>query len=329
MTKEKAMRPVLSILTHMTAVALLSYSASAQNVVFATNPQGSIQYVSGTAVAKVLNEKAGIRARVQTAGGSSTYIPMLNDGRVAFGFSNGLEALYAFEGTGTFEGRPNKDLRLVAMVFPLYLSLVVPADSPAKSVSDVKGLRIGAGFTSQNIMVSVQNALLANGGLDMKNMVPVPVPNANQATLDQGQGRIDVSTAPPGGGVAQRAHAALASRGGVRFLPMDESKEALERMRKHLPSAWVEKLAPAPQRVGIIAPTPVMAYPYFLIAGRETPDDVVYKVVKVLHENKKDLVSSFAGFNGFQPAKMMHAHSVPYHAGAARFYKENNIKATE
>lgn len=298
----------------------------AQTVVIATNPQGSIQYASGAAVAKVLNQKADIKARIQPSAGSSTYIPMLNRGEMAFGFSNGLEVMFAYNGKGTFEGQENKNLRLVGMVFPLYLSLVVPADSPVKSISELKGMRVGSGFTSQNIMVYVQNALLANGGLTMKDMEPVPVSHANQATMDQAQGRLEVSTAPPGGGVASRAHAALSSQGGIRFLSIDDSEAAVERMKKHIPSAWVATLKPAKRLPGVRGDTNVMAYPYYLITSTSTSDEMVSKVAKTLYENKEALAKSFGVFNRFNPKDMAWSHSVPYHSGALKFYKEVGLQ---
>ena len=52
--------------------------AAAQVAVFATNPQGSLGYRTGIAVAKTVSAKApGITGRPQPMGGSTTYIPIL------------------------------------------------------------------------------------------------------------------------------------------------------------------------------------------------------------------------------------------------------------
>lgn len=318
--------PRLSLLTHVAvAGTLITAPVAAQTVIIATNSPGSIQYASGAAVAKVLVLNAGIKARIQPSGGSSNYIPMLNRGETSFGFANGLEALFAYNGTGTFSGRPNKNLRLVGLVFPLYLSLLVPADSPAKTVSDVKGLRIGGVFTSQTIMTYVQDALLANGGLTIKEMKVIPVPTANRGTQDEAEGRVDVSTCPPGGAICTQADAALSSKGGARFLSLNDNSAAVERMRKFLPSAWVQKIDPAKAMAGIVGPTNVMAYPYYLVASAKTPEDLVYRVVKTLRNNKAELAKSFAVFKRFDPADMAHKSQIPYHSGAIRYYKEIGI----
>jgi len=70
-------------------VVLSAGMAAAQVVTIATGAQGSLAYNSGQAVAKVANE-AGITARTQPLVG---YLPLINNGEVDFGFSNGVEAV--------------------------------------------------------------------------------------------------------------------------------------------------------------------------------------------------------------------------------------------
>ncbi|MCZ6637762.1 MAG: C4-dicarboxylate ABC transporter substrate-binding protein, partial [Alphaproteobacteria bacterium] len=95
------------------AACTFTVAAAAQVVGIATNPQGSLGYRTGIAVAKVVTKQTDIIARTQPMAGSTTYIPMLNKGEIAFGFSNGPEITYAYSGTGTFKGRPNPNIRLI------------------------------------------------------------------------------------------------------------------------------------------------------------------------------------------------------------------------
>jgi TRAP-type uncharacterized transport system substrate-binding protein len=54
---------------------------------------------------------------------------------------------------------------------------------------------------------------------------------------------------------------------------------------------------------------------------------VIYKIVKtVLHDNKKALTEAFGSFKDFDAKDMARPHSsVPFHAGAVKFYKEAGI----
>ena len=115
----------------------MSSVASAEVYTVGTNPQGSLFYSMGTALAKVMVDKTDKQYRVSPYAGSSTFIPMLNTGRLAFGFANGGEATFAHQGKGNFK-RANPNLRLVGVAIATQTSFAVPTDSPAKTVEDLK-----------------------------------------------------------------------------------------------------------------------------------------------------------------------------------------------
>jgi hypothetical protein len=63
-----------------------------------------------------------------------------------------------------------------------------------------------------------------------------------------------------------------------------------------------------------------------LNVNAKVPDDVVYKVVKAIHGNKKELVATFRPFGLFNPAKMgKPSLGVEFHPGAVKFYKEAGL----
>ncbi|MBT8455197.1 MAG: hypothetical protein KJO15_03755, partial [Alphaproteobacteria bacterium] len=133
------------------AVALSATAAAAQVVTIATGAQGSIAYNSGQAVAKVAND-AGITARTQPLVG---YLPLINNGEVDFGFSNGVEAEYGFSGTGNYD-RENPNIRLVGVMFPLTTSIMAPCDLGLTTVAELAeragDLRIASEYTSSTII---------------------------------------------------------------------------------------------------------------------------------------------------------------------------------
>ena len=52
------------------------------------------------------------------------------------------------------------------------------------------------------------------------------------------------------------------------------------------------------------------------------PDDVVYNIVKTLHDSKDELVKGQPVFRNFDPNAMNEEIGVPWHPGAIKFYKE-------
>ena len=97
-------------------------------------------------------------------------------------------------------------------------------------------------------------------------------------------------------------------------------------MQAVLPGSYVLTVAPAPGIDGIAQPTKLIAFDMVLSSSTHVADDVIYRVVKALHENKADLAGTFAPFALFQPDRMgKPVQGVEMHPGAVRFYKEAGI----
>lgn len=321
------MRMITTFALVATLAAGFANSAVAQKTYsVGTNKQGSLSYSSGTTIAKLLNQKAGILARVKPGGGSSSIVPQLNAGKVDFAINNPAESRFAYFGTGTFKGRPHPNFRLVGVMYPLRITLAVPFDSKIKRVSDAKGLRMGYKFTAQTILQFVQSALLANGGLKQSDMQNTPYSRYVPTGTDMARGKLDIAVVAPGSGGSKKQHAMLKSRGGIRFLSIDTSPAAIARMNAVYPEVFPLVIKPSKRMPGVIGPTTVMAYPFFLTAGAHVPDDIVYKAVKAMYGNKEFMAKSFGAFNRFDPRKMRYANTkVPYHSGAEKFYKEMGL----
>ena len=304
------------------ALALtLSVPAAAQQVrVIASNPQGSVFFQGSAVIGKLLDEKLKMQVRVQPTGGSSTYIPQMNTGDIDFGFTNVDDSMTAFKGTGNFK-RPSPNLRLMTVVFPLTLGVLVPADSPIKTISDLKGKRIPSSYNAQTTGRILQDAVLATEGLTMKDVTGVPTQSLFSGVDLLGEGKVDAATIAMGVSQIQQANANLSSRGGVRFLNMKSTPEAMSAIRKILPARPI-LIQPAPHTVGVTVPTTIMAYNVFFSTHDKMPEDVVYNIVKALHDNKETLVAGHPVFRGFNPKEMTEEIGVPWHPGAIKFYKE-------
>jgi TRAP transporter TAXI family solute receptor len=299
----------------------LAATAQAQQVrVIASNPQGSIFYAGSVVFGKMMDEKLKMQVRVQPMAGSSTYIPLLNRGEVDFGLTNVDDSLSAFKGTGNFR-QPNPDIRLMAIAFPLTLGALVVNDSPIKTINDLKGKTLPWGYNAQVTGRVLQQALLASAGLTINDVKTVPTQSLFSGVDLLGEGKVDAAVISVGTGQGQQANQKMSARGGIRFLNMDSSPEAVARVRKVLP-ARPFVVQPAPHAVGIIGPTTIMAYNIFFSTSAKMPDNVVYNVVKMLHESKEDLVKGHPVFRNFEPKVMNEEIGVPYHPGAIKFYKE-------
>ncbi len=305
--------------------AILCFAATiaqAQVVGVATNPQGSLYYSVGTAVAEVMQQKAQLTARVQPMSGSAAYAPLINSGQVEFGLMNVVDVVNAYTGVDNFAGRKNPDLCLVGVMFSLPIDIAVPKDSPIKTIQDLKGVRMPSQFTAQSTIRAVQDAVLATGGLSTADMKPFPVANYVKGMMALGDGKVDAALFGLGTAASQEVNVALSSHGGLRYISLSNTPQSVAALRKVFPGGYLTVVQPAPALVGILGPTNIMAYSAFLVTSSHVPAEVVYKATKAIFENKPALAAASATMKRFDPAVMAEANEVPYHAGAEKFFKE-------
>jgi TRAP transporter TAXI family solute receptor len=304
------------------SAAIAASPAAAQTFGIGTGKQGFFTYSAGAAIAKVASDN-GLALRIQPFGGTSAYVPAINAKEIEFGLANELETNYAVTGSVIYKGKPQPDVRVVAILTPLYSVLFVRKDSPIKTVADLKGKRVPSDFISQRVLDVLVQGTLANGGLSYADVQKVPVPNVVGGANEFAEGKADTFMFALGAGAVAETDAKV---GGIRVLPTDPSPEAMARMRKYIPVAYATKLEPAKGRVGVLEPTTVYAYDYLVLANKNVPDDIVYKLTKIMHDQKPALAAGFAPLNGFQPGRMAKDMGpVQFHPGAIKFYQEMKL----
>ncbi|WP_409439143.1 TAXI family TRAP transporter solute-binding subunit [Psychromonas sp. GE-S-Ul-11] len=307
--------------TFISLSILASYHASAATYGIGANQQGSLFYSLGAALSKVMVEKTDKQYRVAPYAGSSTYLPMMNAGRLEFGFTNGGEATFAYLGKENFEGRENKNLRLVGVVVATQTSFAVPLNSDIKSVSDLKNKRVPSGYNSGRTFHFYSNAALASESMTIDQTKKVPNPNFVTAITALAENRVDTALIPMNVGAGKKAMATMSD--GWRYLSLDNSPAAKAAVSANLPSARIVSVKPDASKTGVVEnPTNMIEVDFYLVAGAKVPDDVVYEMVKTMVSNKESLKKSFGAYARYNPENMVQDNVVPYHAGAIKAYKE-------
>ena len=315
----------LTAIAAASAAVIFATSAHAQPVGISTSPQGTLTYAVGAAVAKVLNEAGGIQARVQPSSGTGAGIPLVESGEIDLGLANTLELYDAYHGVGTFEGRPNKSLRTIAVVFPIKVGLFVRNDSPIKSIKDMKGHSVAYGFTSQEIIKKTVDAMLATDGLSIKDLKPVLVPNLVRGVDELIGGRADITTFALGSGKVSEADAAV----GIRYVTLPNTPQALAGLRKEFRTAYIAKAEPSPRYAGVKEPIYIMQYDYTVFASSKVKPEVAKKITDILASNKDALGNAHPLFKAMDVARMYNDIDVPYHDAAKAYFGEKGIKETK
>lgn len=314
------------------AIGIIGLAASAsiahaQVISIATGRQGSLGFNTGQAVAKTLNLKAKLKVRTQPMAGTAAYLPLINRGELHFGFANALETLYVYSGTGTFKGKPNPGVRIVAQMFPLRTGIAVPADLGIKTIKDLaaknKGMRIASGYKASTIIPHYIAGALANGGMKYSDFKNVPVSGFVPGIFALGTGRVDLTLISLGSAAGRKVNAQLKSRGGFRYVSLDNSPAGVAAFKKSLPAGRIVTMKKNPKLPGLIEPTQnIIEIPWMMLTSKAVSEELVYKTIKTLAENLPELRKTFGAFRRQKASGMAPKHVVPYHKGALRYFKE-------
>jgi len=304
------------------ALTLACGAAAAQPLGIGTSPQGTLNYTLGATYAKALDDALHLQARVQPSSGTAVVLPLVNSGELDVGFVNTLELAEAYAGAGTFK-RAHKELRTVGILFPIRVGFFVRKDSPIKSVKDLKGKAIPYGYTSQEIIKLTVDAMLATEGLTVADLKPVLVPNLIRGVDEFMSGRVDVTTFAIGSAKVSEADASV---GGIRYVPISDTPEALAAMRKVFRTAYIDKVEPAPNFAGVKEPIKTMFYAYTVFTNADLPAARVKEITRLIAENKDSLAQSQPLFRGMDVQRLWTDIGVPFHDGAIAYYREKGIK---
>lgn len=300
-----------------TAFAVLAMSggiAAAQTYGIATMQPGTLNHTSASAVAKVVKEKAGLNIVVQPTAGESVLIPLVGRGEAEFGIANILEVNAA--------KAANPNLRLIGSLHPLRGAFWVRKDTPMKTIADLKGKRVGMGYSAMRTIDPMVKAILAAGGLTEKDVTPVLIPNVVRGADDFTAGNADMFFFAFG---APKVREVDATVGGIRALEIPES--GLAAAKKIVPEGYLSPAAPNPFFIGVEKPMPVYSWDNMIFTNAKVSDEAVYKFIDTLEKNKADLIAIQPALREFSAAALYKGYDIPYHPGALKYFKEHNIQA--
>lgn len=306
--------------------AFMSSTVMAAGVVtIATGAQGSLAFNSGQAIAKVANQKADIKARTQPLVG---YLPLINNGEIDFGFSNGVEAGYALKGTGNYT-RANPNLRMVGTMFPLQTGLMVVADTGITNIADLKkqaaNLRIASEYKSSTIIPFYIGGALANGGMTYDDFKKVPVSNFVKGIQALGSNLVDVTLISLNSGAGKKVEVQMKSRGGLQYVSLDNSEAGIAAFKKFLPEGEIVPKTANDSIPGLQQAANIIEIPWMMLTHKDAPEELVYQMTKMIAEHNAELGASFGAFKRAKIEKMAPASVVEYHPGALRYFLEAGI----
>src|SRR5210317_122047 len=285
-----------------------------------------VYYPTGGAIAKMVNKKRkeyGIRATVESTGGSVFNINAIMGGDLEFGVAQSDRQYQAVRGIEDWKDKgPQKDLRAVFSIHPETVDLIAAVDANINSLADLKGKRVNIGNIGSGYRKNAIDALMANG-LDFNKDFHAESLKAAEAPGLIQDGRIDAAFYTVGHPSGYYKEATSGVR-KVKFVPIKNVDGLLAKYPYYAKAVTrVKELYPGAQNDANVETFGVKAT---FVTSAKVPDNVVYAIVKEVFDNFEDFKKLHPAYVVLTKANMLEGQSAPIHAGAEKYYKEAGLK---
>jgi len=289
--------------------------AAAQQVTFMTGPQGGSWIPLGGAL-KGMWEKSvpGLQIQ-QTPGAGISNVRGIDEGKAHIGLANSSTTVDGLEGRAPYPKKITKVCQL-ANLYPQYFQVVALANAKVNKLADLKGKSVTTqpkGNTGELLTALV----LKMNGLGYESLSKVNFNSYTESVGMMKDGHAQVftlGTTAPASAVMD-----LASARDVKLIPVDD--RIMGELKKMNPgyNKLIIKAGTYPKQDKDV---PVIGYSTHLVVACDLPESTVYQMVKTMAGNVDSMAAVVKSIEGIKPKDMALDIGVPFHKGAAKFYKE-------
>jgi TRAP transporter TAXI family solute receptor len=287
-----------------------------KSLTLVTSSPGGPFYIYGEALTNILTEKLGIAVNPFPTQGSVHNAKLLDSGGAQLGFIAMGVSWQGWNGTGDWTG--GKRFQTARALFPMFdspLQAVVLRRSGITALAQLDKKRIGVGPKANALEAYIRPILQVLG-------ISAEIRNGAHASMaaELLSGDLDAYVTLQGAPVPAIEEAA--AKEPLAFV--SPSPEQMEAIRKAMPEFSPSKIAAGTYRFLDRDYITIGMY-NFAIGRADLPDDLVYQLVKAVFENQPRLVKAFSTARETIPQNVDKNAFLPFHPGAARYYREIGI----
>jgi TRAP transporter TAXI family solute receptor len=309
----------MKIVRAVGAVALaaaFALPAAAQQVTFMTGPQGGSWIPLGGALKGLWEKEIPGLQITQTPGAGIANVRGVDEGKAQIGIANSSTTVDGLEGRPPYQKKVTRVCQL-ANLYPQYFQVVAAADAKVASFADLKGKSLVT-QPKGNTAEAVTAMVLQINGMSYQSLSKVNFQAAyTDAVSMMKDGHVQVftlGTTAPAAAVMD-----LASARDVKLVPVDDPTMAA--MKKANPgyNKLIIKAGTYPKQDKDV---PAIGYSTHIVVACDLPEETVYKMTKTMATHVGDMAAVVKAISGVTPKDMAVDIGVPFHKGAAKFYKE-------
>ena len=298
------------------AVAMAAAPAAAQQVTFMTGPQGGSWIPLGGALKGMWEKSVPGLSITQTPGAGVANVRGIDEGKAHIGLANSNTTVDGLAGRPPYQKKVTKVCQL-ANLYPQYFQVVALTDAKVNSYADLKGKAVVAQPKGNTAEVMTDMILKANG-LSYQSLSKINFQASYTdavSMLKDGHAQVmTLGTTAPASAVMD-----LASARDVRLVPVDDKTFDFIKKANAGHNKLTIKAGTYPKQDKDV---PVIGYSTHLVVACDLPENTVYQMVKAMASNVDAMAAVVKSIEGIKPKDMAQDIGVPFHKGAAKFYKE-------
>jgi len=308
--------------TCMMAARPTSLSAQEQQLLtLGTAGKGGVFYPLGSGLAAVISKYAkGMAVDALVTSGAAENMALLQAGKIPLALAQADVCWAAAQ--GQLDGLPEKiQVRALLGTTSGYMHLVTLEGLGIDTVADLKGKRVSTGLIGSGTEIKALRVLEAYGVTpgNLGMHVHQEYPEAAQALKE---GKLDAfawDATLPGKSVMD-----LAMTPGIRIRLLATGDAVPHLVAKYGPFYFSASI-PKTTYPGMHEDVSVVAGKTLLVTHQRMPSSQAYAITKALLEHRTELTAIVPATKEMTPKSVVLGCSVPFHAGALGYYKENNI----
>jgi TRAP transporter TAXI family solute receptor len=294
--------------------------AAAYDIRWGTSPAGGSWQPLGTAMLEdVLKVDPKLQGSTMPIGGAANVIAV-QQGKLNVAFSFSDSAGEAWEGKEFFKKEGElRNIRELAVLFPEPTQIAVMADSGINDIKQLKGKSVTPGPKGSAIAVVSRFIFEAYGmSFDDMNIRFLSFAEAGDQFVDRHLDCIFY------GAMAYPAPPLVSASSQRQIKLLSLSDEVISKLVKEYKGIMPYTLSKDSYK-GVDYPVKGIAANTIVIVNKDMPDDVAYTIVKSIYQNFSKYGEVVKAMALGKREEMAQDIGIPFHPGAAKFYKEKGL----
>lgn len=289
-------------------------------MIMGSGSSGGTYFALGGAMASAMNKRMeGISLDSQASGASVENINMMDIGEFDLGIAMNSTADDAWNGRNAFADTGEiKSFRAIGVVYHEVYQIVANASTNAKTVSDLKGLKVAIGPTGSGT-AGTSALVFSAAGLDVNSDISPQQDGFGDAAVKMQDGHIDASCAV----LNVPASSIVEMTTSMDLAYISISDDLIAKVQAEAP--YFDKLVIPAGTYSNTEDFQTITCQAVLYCRADLDEETVYQITKSFYESAEEIAGAHPAGKDINLEEGLAGITTAVHPGAARYYEEKGV----